>query len=392
MAHKWTEEDEIIALDAYLSTLEGVSVSDANRKGVDLINRRSQRDGVRGLEGTPIRMKLKNIQYLDTDGQEGLSGCSGLCMQVFGQYRNAPEELEERMAEIKESLEEISSENGESAKSHAIHGGLHIGASVANSNAPDIVLENKIEKHTKEIAIMLADMAYFIPPEVVEYVAQKNKKQYDEIKGLLGERIDVSEYLFDRETESACVFPGLRRPHSKINKRNGKFKYNKEARAIQDGNETPRHIWCWLLKNKAYTGPLWAKTEFSQFELAHILPHKEDDESLALVQKLFQKVGNPRAFFSHFSGAGNAVLLPKGSVRPTDTLEEIKTIFIGQYIELYGEAYLGEMEGFQRELLPNWFDELSWNKIQLPNDWRSRIDSLINYRTNFIKTKLSNSS
>lgn len=248
-----------------------------------------------------------------------------------------------------------------------------------------ITIENKIEKHIKDIAIMLADMAYFIPPKVVDYIVKKNEEQFEEFKELFEGRIEISHYLFEG---SSCVFPGVRRPASRIAIRGNVRNYNKEAKAIEDGNERPRYIWSALLKDKKYSGKLWKETELCEFEIAHLFPHKDDDESLRLVRNVFDHTADARKFFSNFTGAGNTVLLPKGSVRPTDTCPEIKIIFFRRYLDLYGEKCLMVAQGFKNDKLPSWYNDLKWNDMELPNDWEARIDNLIWCRTEFIYDRL----
>ena len=167
-----------------------------------------------------------------------------------------------------------------------------------------------------------------------------------------------------------------------------KKQYDPEYKAIIDDNTFPRHLWCFLVNNKTYNGPSWKDTGLNQFELAHIFTHKKSE--LAFEKQFFQVCDENTEPNGEFTCACNIVLLPKGTVRPTDNSETIKSIFYKRYIDLYGESPLNGRCGFINEKIPEWYKELQWNEPFCPKDWYEKIDNLIKYRTTRITQLLKN--
>ena len=239
-------------------------------------------------------------------------------------------------------------------------------------------LENKIRLFDKDLSIILGSLAYHIAPEIVKYIMERNKKEYAIFEKLFGNRIDVKNYLF---AGSDCVFPGIKRY---ISGEGQKQKYNEKYKAIIDDNTFPRHIWCFLINGKCYTGPNWKETKLEEFELAHIFTHKESE--IFMEKNYFKVVENNIFPYGEFTSAANVVLLPKGTVRPTDNSTILKSIFFKRYIELYGEETLNGRKGFIENKVPEWYNEIKWNKPFLPNDWKWNIDKLLEYRKERIIT------
>ena len=252
------------------------------------------------------------------------------------------------------------------------------------------IFDNKLSQHVSEISRMLADMAHFIHPDIVKRIQSKNDEEREKFEELLAGKVDARHYL---SPGSACVFPGFRRPPANIPVRGNRLRYNDKLRGIVDDNWSPRHIWCYIAlgaRGKPNSGPNWKECTDGALELAHLFPHKDDTESLLIVRDMFSKVGDDLKPFGNFSSAGNTVLLPKGSVRPTDQSPEIKKVFFRRYIELYGEETLCDMRGFKYSAVPQWYNEMQWNEPVLPVNWRERIDNLVQYRTDRIESILSN--
>jgi len=227
--------------------------------------------------------------------------------------------------------------------------------------------ENKIDAFNKDLAIILAQLAYHIPPEIVGYIAERNKKEKLFFEKLFGNSIDAGNYLFDG---SDCVFPGIRRWDTQ---KGEKHKYNEGYKAIIDDNSFPRHIWCYLCHGKS-SG--WKN--FKEFELAHIFAHKEAETNAE--KNYFKNFDDKKSPFAQFTSAANVVLLPKGTVRPTDNSTVIKLIFYKRHIDLYGESTLNGRSGFKHDSVPEWYSYLKWNTPLIPDNWKQKIDALLDYR------------
>ena len=228
---------------------------------------------------------------------------------------------------------------------------------------------------------VLANLAYHINPKIVEQIQKRNVEEYDYFKELFGNKIEIDHYLFHG---SACIFPGIRRYVSRKGKKKA---YSLEYKAIIDDNTFPRHIWCFLENGKTYNSSNWRDTGLGEFELAHVFTHKESEVDFE--KQFFSTVRDDLYPYGDFSCACNVVLLPKGTVRPTDNSKTIKAAFYKRYIDLYGETPLNGRIGFNESLVPDWYDELNWNDPPLPMEWESNIDKLLEYRTNRI-TRLLN--
>lgn len=250
-----------------------------------------------------------------------------------------------------------------------------------------VKLENKLSQYDKDLAKILARLAYHISPEIVKYIADRNKDDYEEFKKLFEGKINIDNYIFEG---SDCVFPGVRRYVSGEGERK---KYNKIYKAIVDDNTFPRHIWCFLVIGKCYNGPNWKKANLQEFELAHIFTHKESEINNEI--KYFQEINKTLSPYGEFTSAANVILLPKGTVRPTDNSNILKSIFYKRYIDLYEETTLNGRKGFKETEIPNWYSEIEndWNEPFLPKNWKTNIDALLHYRksriTNILKIEVN---
>jgi len=242
-------------------------------------------------------------------------------------------------------------------------------------------IENRIREFEKDICSILAQLAFHIHPKIVEKIQKRNSEEFNYFKELFDNRININHYLFDG---SACVFPGVRRYVSGQGKKKA---FNPEYSAIIDDNTFPRHIWCFLENGKTYNGPNWRDTGLGEFELAHVFTHKESE--IEFEKQFFSFVNENLQPYGDFSCACNVTLLPKGTVRPTDNSKAIKAAFYKRYISLYGESPLNGRNGFNDDLVPNWYNDLSWNEVPLPHDWEANTEKLLKYRTKRI-TELMN--
>jgi len=247
---------------------------------------------------------------------------------------------------------------------------------VADRKVLCMAIKNRISEYEKEICSILAHLAYHLDPRIIERIQEQNAQEYDYFKDLFDGKIEVDNYLFDG---SACVFPGVRRYVSAQGKKRA---YNIEYNAIIDDNTFPRHIWCFLENGKIYSGPNWKTTGLNEFELAHVFTHKESE--LDFEKPFFSTLRSGLYPYGNFSCACNVVLLPKGAVRPTDNSMAVKAAFYKRYIDLYGETPLNGRSGFDESLVPRWYGDLNWNEPELPDEWESKIDKLLKYRTHRI--------
>lgn len=245
-----------------------------------------------------------------------------------------------------------------------------------------MLLKNRIKEFEKDIAAILAQLAYHIHPLIIQKIQDRNREDTPYFTELFSEKIDVQRYLF---SGSACVFPGVRRYESGKGDRKS---YNPSYKAIIDDNTFPRHIWCFLTNGKTYNGPNWKNSGLGSFELAHIFTHKESE--LQFEKKFFDVVHEGLIPHGDFTCACNVVLLPKGTVRPTDNSDAIKAVFYKRYIDLYGETQLNGRCGFRESMVPDWYNQLSWNDPLLPKNWIESVDMLLEYRrdriTNLMKS------
>ena len=235
-----------------------------------------------------------------------------------------------------------------------------------------MAIENKIEEFEEDICSVLSQLCFHTHPKIIGQIQEVNRVERHYFEDLFGDRIDVSEYLFDG---SACVFPGVKRY---VSGRGKKRSYNPEYQAIIDDNAFPRHIWCFLESGKTYNGPNWKKTGLAEFELAHIFSHKKSE--LEFESKFFHRVQADLVPHGDFSCACNVILLPKGTVRPTDNSKSIKAVFYKRYIDLYGEFPLGGRSGFREDMVPPWYNNLIWNEPYLTNEWEAHTNKLMEYR------------
>lgn len=232
---------------------------------------------------------------------------------------------------------------------------------------------NRISDFEEAIGHTLAQLAHHMHPAIVAKIQTRNQEERPYFESLFGERIPTSRYLF---SGSACVFPGVKRY---VSGQGIRSTFNSKLNAIIDDNVFPRHLWCFVAGNKAYSGFAWKHLELSSFELAHIFSHKKSE--LSTESEFFENFSSEMLPFGDFSCACNIVLLPKGAVRPTDNSRALKAVFYKRYIDLYGETPLQGRSGFRHELVPSWYERLQWYEPLLPADWESRIDELLAYRT-----------
>lgn len=234
---------------------------------------------------------------------------------------------------------------------------------------------SKLEEVEQEVATAIAKVAYFISPKVVRRIADLNCAWQADFEASYGSKVHTRQFFY---SNSACVFPGVRRHASEADRKLKKFRYHEDANAILDDNTFPRHLWCFLCIGKKYSGQNWKKSGLGQFELAHVLPHKAYE--IAGINKWFNRKPFTDGLHGLFTCAANVILLRKGMARPTDGTEGIRMAVLKRYFDLYGDLYAG---GYSGIVLPDrltWVDKLQWNEPIEPPDWEIRIAELDKFR------------
>lgn len=253
-------------------------------------------------------------------------------------------------------------------------------AEIPNIKFPD--LSNTVER---ELTFMLGKICHHIHPEIVNYITKINLTYQTEFESICHKSCNTNSFFYEH---SDCVFPGFRRPINK-EKKEGKWKNNvfENDGTILNDNTFPRHIWAYLAENKAYSGGadgMWSSSGLAKFELAHIFAHKQDERGLEKkVFKLFTEKTEP---YGLFTSASNIVLIPKGFAKPTDHMESVKICFYKRHLDLYGNNIIG-LSNFDESLLPSWYSEINWLQPLLPDDWKVRVDNLLEYRKKYLNQK-----
>ena len=252
-------------------------------------------------------------------------------------------------------------------------------AKISNIKFPD--LSNTVER---ELTIILGKICHHIHPEIVNYITKTNLTYREEFESICHKSCNINSFFYE---SSDCVFPGFRRPINK--EKEGKWKNNvfENDGTILNDNTFPRHIWAHLSENKAYSGGargMWASSGLAKFELAHIFGHKQDERGLE--KKVFKLFTDNEEPYGLFTSASNIVLIPKGFAKPTDNMESIKICFYKRHLDLYGNNIIG-LSSFDESLLPSWYSEIKWLEPILIDDWKDRIDNLLNYRKKYLQKK-----
>ena len=71
--HNWTMEDNRLVIDAYYRNLSDLELDELSQRI--------------GTTLKSIKMKIKNVEYLDTNGESGLAHADNLLREVFDEYR-----------------------------------------------------------------------------------------------------------------------------------------------------------------------------------------------------------------------------------------------------------------------------------------------------------------
>ena len=232
-----------------------------------------------------------------------------------------------------------------------------------------------------ELAILMGSVSHHLHPVIVKYISNANLKFREEFQEYSPKDLEIQEFLFEH---SDCVFPGSRRYINKESKK-AKWKNNvHEDGTILNDNTFPRHLWSFLVCGKSYSGKSWIDSGLNAFELAHIFSHKIDETSLE--KKSFMRFEEDIKPYAMFTSASNVVLIPNGLTKPTDKLESIKLCYYQRHIDLYGENFF-HVSGFKKELVPDWYKNIKWLEPVLPPDWKNKVDQLLEYRANYLRTK-----
>lgn len=237
------------------------------------------------------------------------------------------------------------------------------------------------------IAKILSQVSYFIHPNVIQRVVEKNI----EFRKILNEiNQEISEtFLYDG---SDCIFPGVRRVVDAEKKGKWKNALNDADKTILNDNTYPRHLWVSLLTGKNYSGGntgTWNKYNFNAFEVAHIFGHKTDEMNIE--KKVFNSFDDQKKPYALFTSASNTILIPNGLTKPTDKSQIIKLIFFKRHSELYGNIVkLPGMNYLKDELIPDWYRNIEWPEQKLNLNWETNLEKLFDFRDKHIISKYKN--
>lgn len=132
---------------------------------------------------------------------------------------------------------------------------------------------------------------------------------------------------------------------------------------------------------------MWSSSGLAKFELAHIFAHKQDERGLeAEAFKLLDENTEP---YGLFTSASNIVLIPKGFAKPTDHMKSVKICFYKRHLDLYGNNIVG-LSNLDESTVPSWYSEINWLQPMLPDDWKVRINNLLEYRKRYLHQKYQN--
>jgi hypothetical protein len=239
-------------------------------------------------------------------------------------------------------------------------------------------------QHEKDLASILGAITHHIHPCIVQVIEEENAKFKEEFNQFRHPKCSVEAFLYER---SDCVFPGFRRPINKEKGSGWKNNIRSEDGTVLNDNTFPRHIWAYLAENRAYAGGqsgMWARSGLDRFELAHVFAHKADERNFE--QKVFDEVSDNVEPYGLFTSASNVVLIPKGFAKPTDHMFMIKVCFYQRHFDLYGNNVIG-LKGFKESMVPAWYSDIQWMEPVLPDDWRTKVMNLLEYRNKYLRNK-----
>jgi len=248
-----------------------------------------------------------------------------------------------------------------------------------------VIFMDKSAQFEEDVARILAQVVHHIHPKIVSMIQDDNYSFAEEFKNVSSRLAKLKSDVF-LHPGSDCVFPGVRRPVN--GEKKGKWKNNilKSDGTILNDNTFPRHIWSYLVLDRYYDGKRWADSKLCNFELAHVFSHKEDERiTEPKVFESFKKKGKP---YYLFTSASNIVLLPKGMMKPTDNMENVKIAFYKRHLDLYEKSPM-DYGNLIAEKIPLWYDKLQWNEPVLPDDWETKIKNLLAYRRKWLFEKYS---
>ena len=246
------------------------------------------------------------------------------------------------------------------------------------------IYEDLSKNIEKDLAIMLSKITHFIHKDIVEYIVYRNLEYKNEFISCMDKEL---EDVFFYEG-SDCVFPGYRRAiNYETKSQKWKDHINVKDGTILNGNTIPRHIWAYLVSNKGYSGGkngMWSKSDLSKFELAHIFGHRKDEREID--KRFFKDLDETKEPYGLFTSASNTVLIPKGFAKPTDHMQSVKRCFYKRYLDYYKIKPIG-FHIYDESLIPIWYKDLEWNEPILPENWKIKVDNLLDYRKKYLKNK-----
>jgi hypothetical protein len=190
--------------------------------------------------------------------------------------------------------------------------------------------EGPAEIDLLEIVNRITKYIKFIDPKIIEALTIENDKRIDYFKNiLLKQGVHPEHYIWPH---SAFTFPGIRRHIGREEISSYKHKtlskedvLHKNAIYIDD-NDYPKHLWSFLM-----TGKRFSKKGPSQYQLAHIFDHKEDNNRLQVEWNIEEQIQLPGLF----TVATNVCYIPSDFIKPTDFNVNMRKMIAGKAWELY---------------------------------------------------------
>jgi hypothetical protein len=258
--------------------------------------------------------------------------------------------------------------------------------SLGATSAGGPLFPNRMAEVERPLASLLASVAHFVHPSVVDAVRAANAPYAADFAAYAPPSVRRGDYLF---AGSDCGFPGVRRQSGQGAVPSERRTFVHSQGAILDDNVFPRHLWVFLARGSAYSGPAWKAASLDGFELAHLFPHKVDE--VASVRGLWSSFPGDGRVNALFTSASAVVLVPKGLAKPTDTRGSVLACFYRRYLDLYGQPPVPGAEAADL-VVPSWYSEIVWNEPVEPPRWRERTGAFLAYRDQRLRGVFQRSS
>ena len=191
------------------------------------------------------------------------------------------------------------------------------------------------EQDTLAFAKLAIPYFRFLNPNIIKLIIEDNNSHREEwIRELKIRGIDSDAYLW---TNSACVFPGVRRyaGNKEIAAYRGHLKEEngsvfKEAVRLDD-NSYPKQIWSFVFRGTKFAnyGPFG-------YALAHLADHKSYGNRYNKDFELVEDIEEQIQLHGLYTSAANAIYVPTSLLKPTDFSRTLRNLLMRRAQQLYG--------------------------------------------------------